>query len=67
MDENNWFFLAGIDNARFKRIVKPGDQLHLAAVIDRVKHDVWKFNTKATVEGQLVCAADLLLVKGALK
>ncbi|MFU8798158.1 MAG: 3-hydroxyacyl-[acyl-carrier-protein] dehydratase FabZ, partial [Gammaproteobacteria bacterium] len=51
--------LAGIDNARFKRIVEPGDQLHLTVELLRFRQDVWKFTGRATVDGELACSADL--------
>ena len=56
------FYFAGIDNARFKRIVVPGDQLHLHASIDKIKRNLWRFNTRATVDGELACEADLMCV-----
>jgi 3-hydroxyacyl-[acyl-carrier-protein] dehydratase len=56
------FYFAGIDNARFKRIVVPGDQLHLHAAIDKIKRNLWRFSTKATVDGELACEADLMCV-----
>lgn len=63
-DENNWFFLAGVDNARFKKMVKPGDQLRLESEIIRSRHDLWKFKGTATVDGQLVCTAEILTIRG---
>lgn len=54
------FYFAGIDNARFKRIVVPGDQLTFHVEIDRVKRVLWKFRAKATVDGELACEADLM-------
>jgi len=54
------FYFAGIDNARFKRIVAPGDQLTLHVAIDKVKRNVWRFKAKAEVDGEMVCEADLL-------
>ncbi len=56
------FYFAGIDNARFKRIVVPGDQLELHVAIDKIKRNLWRFNTKATVDGELACEADLMCV-----
>lgn len=53
-------YFAGIDNARFKRIVIPGDQLHLEAEVIKVRQEIWKFKTTATVEGQLACSAELM-------
>ena len=63
----NWYFLAGVDNARFKRIVEPGDQLHLNVTIKKQRRDLWVFEAKATVDGEICCMAELLIAKGALK
>ena len=52
-------YFAGIDNARFKRPVGPGDQLILEAVIERAKSGIYKYKTRATVDGHLVAEADL--------
>jgi 3-hydroxyacyl-[acyl-carrier-protein] dehydratase len=54
------YFFAGIDNARFKQIVIPGDQLRLEAKITNRKGDFWRFNGEAYVEDKLVCSAELL-------
>jgi 3-hydroxyacyl-[acyl-carrier-protein] dehydratase len=64
-----WFYFAGIDNARFKRIVIPGDQLHLHVEMVRNKFDLWMFSGRATVDGELACSVDLKIVKvrGAVK
>ncbi len=56
------FYFAGIDNARFKRIVVPGDQLVLHAEIDRVKRNLWRFKATAKVDGELACEAELLCI-----
>lgn len=50
---------AAIDNARFKHIVEPGDQLRLEVNIERHKQAIWKFNNQALVNGKLVCEADM--------
>lgn len=67
LDSNNFFFLAGVDNARFKRIVSPGDQLMLHSEIVKSRKEICCFNTKATVNGEIACTAELLIAKGALK
>ncbi len=54
------FYFAGIDNARFKRVVVPGDQVHLYAEIEKVKRQIWCFKTRATVDGQLAAEADIM-------
>lgn len=50
---------AAIDNARFKHIVEPGDQLRLEVNIERHKQTIWKFSNQALVNGKLVCEADM--------
>jgi 3-hydroxyacyl-[acyl-carrier-protein] dehydratase len=56
------FYFAGIDNARFKRIVAPGDQLVMEARIDKIKRNLWRFNATAKVDGELAAEADLICV-----
>ncbi|HRD95118.1 MAG TPA: 3-hydroxyacyl-ACP dehydratase FabZ [Rubrivivax sp.] len=53
-------YFAGIDNARFKRPVGPGDQLILEAAIDRAKSGIYRYKTRATVDGAVVVEADLM-------
>lgn len=52
---------AGIDNARFKRVVKPGDRLDMEAELVKVKGPIVKAHVKATVDGQLAVEADLIV------
>src|SRR5690625_588236 len=52
-------FLAGIDKCRFKRQVKPGDQLRLEVEIIRMKGPVGKGKGRATVDGELACEAEI--------
>jgi 3-hydroxyacyl-[acyl-carrier-protein] dehydratase len=59
--EKGFFYFAGVDNVRFKRIVKPGDQLYLHVNVERHKGKIWKFNAKATVDGEVACTADLMI------
>lgn len=66
-DKDFWFYLAGIDNARFKRIVEPGDQLRLNIEIIKVKRDIWKFKGIATVDGELACSAEIINARGTLE
>jgi 3-hydroxyacyl-[acyl-carrier-protein] dehydratase len=58
--EDTVVYFAGIDNARFKRPVGPGDQLILEAAIDRVKSGIYRYKTKASVDGYTVAEADLM-------
>lgn len=59
-DDDSVYFFAGIDNARFKKPVIPGDQLVLNAEVERYKSGIWKFKAFATVDNDLVCQAELL-------
>jgi 3-hydroxyacyl-[acyl-carrier-protein] dehydratase len=59
-DETNVFYFAGIDGARFKRPVEPGDQLVLHSNLDRSKGGLVKFSAQATVDGQVVVEAGLM-------
>jgi 3-hydroxyacyl-[acyl-carrier-protein] dehydratase len=61
-DGKSLIFFAGIDDARFKRQVLPGDQLLLESTEVRLARGVGKFNVKATVGGVLVAEAQLLAV-----
>ena len=54
------FYFAGIDGARFKRPVVPGDQLRLEIEVLKHKRDIWKAMGKVTVEGDLACSAELM-------
>lgn len=54
------YYLAGIDKARFKRPVVPGDQLELEVTLERGLRGVWKFACAAKVEGKVVCEAEML-------
>ena len=53
-------YLVGIDGARFKRPVEPGDQLVLEAFVERSRGGIHKFRTRATVDGQLAAEAEIM-------
>lgn len=53
-------YLAGVDNARFKRIVIPGDQLILEVTTSRIVRNIGKFACRATVDGHLAVEATLI-------
>jgi 3-hydroxyacyl-[acyl-carrier-protein] dehydratase len=57
------YYLVGVDNARFKRPVGPGDQLILEVVLDRAKRGVGKFSAQAKVAGKLVASAEIMCAK----
>jgi len=60
-DESSRFFFVGIDKARFRRPVEPGDQLILKAELLRSLKGIWRFGTVAEVAGEEVAAADMML------
>jgi len=57
---NHIIYFAGIDNARFKKVVQPGDQLRLEIRVSKIRKTVWKVEGVATVDGEVVCTADLM-------
>ena len=57
-------FFAGIDNCRFKRQVRPGDQLKLEVELTRVRATFGKGKAIATVDGELVCETDIMFALG---
>jgi 3-hydroxyacyl-[acyl-carrier-protein] dehydratase len=58
--KNVLYYLAGIDGARFKRPVEPGDALILEVTLDRARAGIYKFNARATVADELVSEAQLM-------
>lgn len=62
-DENNIYYFVGIDGARFKRPVEPGDQLTLEVSVDRIRAGIYKFNATARVGEELACEAQLMCTK----
>ncbi len=59
-EDNGLYYFAGIDKARFKRPVIPGDQLRMEVSLEREMRGVGKFSGRALVDGQLVCEAELM-------
>ena len=57
-------FFAGIDKCRFKRQVRPGDQLRLEVELTRVRGPIGKGIGKATVNGELACEAEITFALG---
>lgn len=58
--DDTLYYLVGIDQARFRKIVEPGDQLILEVKFVTVKRNIWKFSATASVDGKLVASSDLL-------
>jgi len=65
--DESLFYLGSIENARFKKIVVPGDQLLLTVEIQKRRTQMWKFKGTATVTGEVVCTAEMMSVEGKLK
>ena len=60
IDENTIYFFVGIDKARFKRPVEPGDQMHLEVEMKRSKRGIWMFSGTARVDGMIAATADIM-------
>jgi len=58
--EGQIYMLVGVDNARFKRMVEPGDQLKLEVEVLTVKRGIWKFKGTAYVDDNVVTTAELM-------
>ena len=59
-DDQTVYYFAGIDGARFKRPVEPGDQLTLQVQLDRMKAGIFKFKAQALVGTELAVEAELM-------
>jgi 3-hydroxyacyl-[acyl-carrier-protein] dehydratase len=59
--ENSTFYFVGIDNARFRAPVVPGDQLVLKARVERRIRTIWRFQTEASVDGKVVASATMMV------
>jgi 3-hydroxyacyl-[acyl-carrier-protein] dehydratase len=60
-DDSTRFFFVGIDKARFRKPVEPGDQLILTAKLERAMRGIWKFTTVAYVGDDEVTSAELMV------
>lgn len=58
-DRGKLVYFAAINNARFKKPVRPGDTLRLEVTVEKARSRVWKVSGRALVEGETVCEADL--------
>ena len=63
--DNNTFlyYFVGIDNARFKKAVTPGDILEMTVEFVRVRRGIYSFSGKAYVDGKVVCTSDLMCTR----
>ncbi len=58
------YYLVGVDSARFRRTVTPGDQMVLKVVIDREKRGIWKYKCAAYVDDELAVSANIMCAPG---
>ncbi len=54
------YYLVGMDKARFKRPVEPGDQLRLSVDVIKTRRGIWVFDCDASVEGKTVASAEIM-------
>ncbi len=59
------YYLAGIDKARFKRQVGPGDQLKLEVTCVKNRRNIWTFDCRAEVDGKLAASAQIMCAASA--
>jgi 3-hydroxyacyl-[acyl-carrier-protein] dehydratase len=62
-DSQSVYYLVGIDNARFKHPVEPGDQLILEVKFMRVSHGIWKYAATAKVIDKIAATAEIMCVR----
>ncbi|MCC5856293.1 MAG: 3-hydroxyacyl-ACP dehydratase FabZ [Idiomarina sp.] len=60
---NEIYLFAGIDNARFKRQVIPGDRVDFHVQFVKERRGIWKFTGRAEVNGELACSADIMCAR----
>jgi 3-hydroxyacyl-[acyl-carrier-protein] dehydratase len=58
--EKSIYYFVGIDGARFRRPVEPGDQLRIEVKLIRSSRGIWKLRSDATVDGETVASGDLM-------
>lgn len=63
VDENEIYLFAGIDNARFKRQVIPGDRVDFHVQFVKERRGIWKFTGEARVDGELACTAEIMCAR----
>ena len=59
-EEGSIYAFAGVDKVRFRKRVGPEDVIHLYSEVINEKKGIWKFETRAEVDGDLVCTATIL-------
>lgn len=64
--DDSVYYFAGIDSARFKKPVSPGDQIVLNVKIDRILKGIWKYSGVASVDGVVVAEAQMMCILKAI-
>jgi 3-hydroxyacyl-[acyl-carrier-protein] dehydratase len=64
--DDSVYYFAGIDSARFKRPVSPGDQIVFNVKIDRILKGIWKYSGVASVDGHVVAEAQMMCILKAI-
>ena len=62
-DAKSAYYFVGIDGARFRDPVEPGDQLIMTVRVQKTKRGIWVFSAEAKVDGKVVCEAELMCTK----
>jgi len=62
-EDDSLYYLVGVDKARFKRPVEPGDQLLIEVKLLSNSHGIWKYSGTTKVDGKLVASAELMCMK----
>ncbi|GIU07554.1 3-hydroxyacyl-[acyl-carrier-protein] dehydratase FabZ [Shewanella morhuae] len=57
------YYFAGIDNARFRRVVEPGDQIHFEVKMIKERRGIGVFHGEAKVDGEVVCSAEIMCAR----
>ncbi|HSI42795.1 MAG TPA: 3-hydroxyacyl-ACP dehydratase FabZ [Methylotenera sp.] len=65
--DDSVYYFAGIDSARFKKPVSPGDQIILNVKIDRILKGIWKYTGVASVDGNVVAEAQMMCILKAIE
>lgn len=65
--EESLYYFAGIDKARFKRVVEPGDQLHFVVKLIKERRGIGVFTGEVRVDGELVCSAQIMCARREIK
>ena len=65
--DDSVYYFAGIDNARFKKPVSPGDQIVLNVKIDRILKGIWKYTGVAKVDDVVVAEASMMCILKAIE